>query len=227
MNTGIQDAANLGWKLAFGARVPPGHDELLLQSYEDERRPVARAVLALSRTVFWGEAGTDPVARFVRGAVAPLTAPLVPFVLRRRRLVAEGAGLLSQLRWHYRGSPLSVDATSRGPGARAGDRLPDQVVQAGRRPAVRLHELTACPGVHVLLGRDAADAGLRTSNLLHVHRVTSWPGAGALAVRPDGHVGLRSDPCVPAELTRWLQLVCAPVATGRTAVEQPADGLTP
>jgi 2-polyprenyl-6-methoxyphenol hydroxylase-like FAD-dependent oxidoreductase len=228
MNTGIQDAANLGWKLAFAAHVAPGHDELLLQSYEAERRPVARAVLALSRTVFWGEAGTDPLATFFRGLVAPMSAPLVPFALRRRRLVAEAAGVLAQLRWHYRRSPLSVDATPPSRfGAKAGDRLPDQVVDVDGRRAVRLHELTACPGVHVLLCRDATDPGLRTTNLLHVHRVTSWPGAGALVVRPDGHVGLRSDPCVAGELTRWLRLVCAPLAAGLAPVEQPAEGLTP
>jgi 2-polyprenyl-6-methoxyphenol hydroxylase-like FAD-dependent oxidoreductase len=217
MNTGIQDAANLGWKLAFAAHVPPGRDELLLQSYEDERRPVARAVLALSRTVFWGEAGTDPVARFVRGVVAPVSAPLVPFVLGRRRIVAEGAGVLSQLRWHYRRSPLSWDGRPRSrpgsrPGTRAGDRLPDQVIDVDHHRAARLHELTSCPGAHVLLARDAPDPGLRTRTFLHVHRVTSWPGAGVLVVRPDGHVGFRSDRCVPGQLTRWLQLVCVPEA---------------
>jgi 2-polyprenyl-6-methoxyphenol hydroxylase-like FAD-dependent oxidoreductase len=212
MNTGIQDAANLGWKLAFAAHAPPGCDELLLQSYEDERRPVARAVLALTHTVFWAEAGTDPVASFVRGVIAPMSAPLLPFVLRRRRIVAEGVRVLSQLRWHYRRSALSVDAASRwATGARAGDRLPDEVVEVARRPAVRLQDLTACAGVHVLLHRDAPDPGMRTTELLHVHRVTSWPGTGVLVVRPDGHVGYRSDRCVPGELRRWLQRICLPI----------------
>ncbi|GAA2302189.1 FAD-dependent oxidoreductase [Nonomuraea roseoviolacea subsp. roseoviolacea] len=42
MNTGVQDAYNLGWKLAA---VLDGADPGLLDSYESERRPVARAVL--------------------------------------------------------------------------------------------------------------------------------------------------------------------------------------
>ena len=214
MNTGIQDAANLGWKLAFATHAPRGCDELLLQSYQDERRSVARAVLALTRTAFWAEAGTDPVASFVRGVMAPMSAPLVPFVLHRQRIVAEGVRVLSQLRWHYRRSALSLDVAPRcATGARAGDRLPDQVVEVGHRPAVRLHELTACAGVHVLLGRDAADPEVRTTGLLHVHRVTSWPGAGALVVRPDGHVGYRSDRCVPGDLSRWLRRICIPILT--------------
>ena len=46
MNTGLQDAANLGWKLAAAVRgwAPPG----LLDSYQDERHPVGRMVLRMS-----------------------------------------------------------------------------------------------------------------------------------------------------------------------------------
>jgi 2-polyprenyl-6-methoxyphenol hydroxylase-like FAD-dependent oxidoreductase len=45
MNTGIQDAFNLGWKLAA---VHRGADEALLDTYEAERLPVAQHVLELS-----------------------------------------------------------------------------------------------------------------------------------------------------------------------------------
>lgn len=45
MNTGIQDAVNLGWKLAYALRGL-GDGDLLLDSYEAERRPVARDVVA-------------------------------------------------------------------------------------------------------------------------------------------------------------------------------------
>ncbi|WP_405394719.1 FAD-dependent monooxygenase [Microbispora hainanensis] len=45
LNTGVQDAYNLGWKLA---RVLAGGPEALLDTYEEERRPVAARVLGLS-----------------------------------------------------------------------------------------------------------------------------------------------------------------------------------
>ncbi|GAB3150469.1 FAD-dependent monooxygenase [Microbispora hainanensis] len=45
LNTGVQDAYNLGWKLA---RVLEGAPETLLDTYEEERRPVAARVLGLS-----------------------------------------------------------------------------------------------------------------------------------------------------------------------------------
>nr|WP_301553566.1 FAD-dependent monooxygenase [Pseudomonas syringae] len=49
LNTGVQDAWNLGWKLAA---VLDGTPEALLDTYEEERRPVAAAVLELSSELF-------------------------------------------------------------------------------------------------------------------------------------------------------------------------------
>lgn len=46
LNTGVQDAYNLGWKLAYIARGGP---ESLLDTYEAERLPIAATVLGLSR----------------------------------------------------------------------------------------------------------------------------------------------------------------------------------
>jgi hypothetical protein len=197
MNTGIQDAANLGWKLALSAtgRIPDGP---LLASYEDERRDVARKTLALTHLLFWGEAGTGPVPTFLRGALAPVAATLAPVLLRQRRLTAEGVRVLSQLRWTYPRGPLAVGPTGGAappwtarrrttPMPRPGARLPDGdvLVEGSRR---RLHDLTATPGVHVLLG-NRAPTPPRAGTLVHVHRLTSCDGSGAVAVRPDGYVG--------------------------------------
>jgi len=93
MNTGIQDAANLGWKLAFAARSAPEPDPLL-ESYELERRSVAQHVLPLTHAIYWAEAGTDPAARFARSVLAPVAAPAIALMLRQPRLVAEGVLLV-------------------------------------------------------------------------------------------------------------------------------------
>jgi 2-polyprenyl-6-methoxyphenol hydroxylase-like FAD-dependent oxidoreductase len=221
MNTGIQDAANLGWKLALAASS--GDPETLLGSYESERRPVAQQVLALTHLIFWAESSTDPAATFLRGAVAPRLAPVVPWALRRRRLMADGVRLLSQLNTGYRRSPLSVDGEPTGHGPRAGDRLPDGPVRCdGRR--VRLHELLARPGVHLLLGRDAIAPALPTpAPNLHVHRLTSTPGAGAVVVRPDGYVGFTSRRSDGAGLRHWLDRF-AGTSPARAAESAPAPG---
>lgn len=217
MNTGIQDALNLGWKLAFAAgseHVGAGRPRTeLLGSYERERRPADRRVLWATHAIFWAEASLHPLAQLGRSALVPLGAPLVPWLTRRRVLVARGAGMLSRFGLHYRRSPLSVEATTPGParrsvrGPRAGSRLPDaQVTCAGRR--VRLHALIAEPGVHVLLQRDAdaVDARLLGPRI-HVHRLTDRPGRGVAIIRPDGYIGFRSAVVDQGQVGDWLRLV--------------------
>jgi hypothetical protein len=206
MNTGILDGVNLGWKLAFAA---DGEYDVLLGSYEQERRPVARQVLALTHAVFFAEASTHPLPAFLRGTVMPLVAPAFPLLVKQPLLLGQVVRLLSQGWVRYRHSALSVDGLPPGRGTHPGDRLPDQdVVQEGR--PVRLHQLTAHPGVHVLLQRDAAalDPALLGPRVA-VHRIDSWPGEGLLAVRPDGHVGFRCGSSDPAQVGAWLDLVGA------------------
>jgi 2-polyprenyl-6-methoxyphenol hydroxylase-like FAD-dependent oxidoreductase len=207
MNTGILDAVNLGWKLAFAAH--DGTHTALLSSYERERRPVARQVLALTHLVFFAEASTNPLPAFLRGRLVPLAAPAFPLLLGQPRLMAEVVRVLSQ-RWvRYRHSPLSVEGTPpNGLWPRPGDRLPDRSVPYAGGPA-RLHDLTARPGVHVLLERDARelDAGLLGRHVTH-HRL-GVPGRGMVVVRPDGHVGFRCGEADPAQLGAWLDLVGA------------------
>jgi 2-polyprenyl-6-methoxyphenol hydroxylase-like FAD-dependent oxidoreductase len=207
MNAAIQDAANLGWKLAFAAARPGGGP--LLDSYDRERRPVARQLLALTNLAFWAEAGPGPVPSVLRARLAPLAVPLVP-ALTRGRPAASGIRLLSQLNVSYRGSPLSVEGMPRRPsGPRAGDRLPDRLVRAGGR-SVRLHELLARPGVHILLDRDADRlVDLTPGRFVTVHRLTSVPGRGVTVVRPDGYIGFRSRTAGAGQLAAWLARVSA------------------
>jgi 2-polyprenyl-6-methoxyphenol hydroxylase-like FAD-dependent oxidoreductase len=73
LNAAIQDAANLGWKLAFAAGDGP-----LLDSYDRERRPVARRVLALTHLAFWAEAATGTVPSALRGRARRWPLPSCP-----------------------------------------------------------------------------------------------------------------------------------------------------
>ncbi|TFD26375.1 monooxygenase [Cryobacterium cryoconiti] len=212
MNLGIQDALNLGWKLAFAqnAARPP---QLLLNSYEAERRPVDQRVLRATHVIFWAEASRHPLAQFLRAVLVPIGAPVLPWLIRRRRLMAAGARTLSQFGLRYRHSPLSVNGGLPAPtGPHPGDRLADtEVTCAGVR--VRLHNLLARPGVHILLQAAAADPAIPpltpalTDARIHVHRLTDRPGTGVLIVRPDGHVGFRAASVDPLQLLGWLRLI--------------------
>ena len=129
MNTGIQDAFNLGWKLALAARdqAAPG----LLDTYQAERHPIAQGVLRgthLGTQLFLAQ---NPLMRAVREQAVPAIVGIAP--VRRRILAA-----ISQLTIGYRGSFLSVDADDRAEargwlrrhvsGLRAGDRVPDETL---------------------------------------------------------------------------------------------------
>jgi 2-polyprenyl-6-methoxyphenol hydroxylase-like FAD-dependent oxidoreductase len=217
MNTGIQDAANLGWKLAFAAAASArtgSAPELLLASYEAERRPVARRVITLTHLIFWAEAGTGPVASLVRSRLVPATAPALPFLLRRRHLVAAGVRVLSQLGTGYRRSPLSMTGASAGPrGRRPGDRLPDELVVAGGHRAW-LHDLLAEPGAHLLLERGAPP--VPAIRYVKSYRIDGWTGSGVIGVRPDGYVGYRAATADPVRVGRWLELLgLSPSAAGQ------------
>jgi 2-polyprenyl-6-methoxyphenol hydroxylase-like FAD-dependent oxidoreductase len=126
MNTGIQDAFNLGWKLALAEKGEAGSG--LLDTYEAERHPIAVEVLRGTNFVTQVALADNPVVRAIREFVVPpvLNAPPV-----RRRLIEA----VSQVGISYRGSFLSVDADEEAsgggrfrrdrPGLHAGDRVPN------------------------------------------------------------------------------------------------------
>jgi len=209
MNTGIQDAVNLGWKLACAAAA--SDPDLVLDSYDFERRPVVRQILRLTHLIFWAEASTGPLPSLLRGTIAPVGAPLIPAILGRRRLVAAGVRRVSQLRVAYSDSPLSVEGTPSLPGCPgAGHRLPDATVTTADGRHTRLHALLARPGFHVLLHRDAAPIEHESLGPhVAVHRLTSIPGTGIVVVRPDGYIGFRCGIADVVQLRSWLALAGA------------------
>jgi hypothetical protein len=74
LNTGIQDAVNLGWKLAHTVRGVA--DPAMLASYEPERAAVGRTVLRFTNRPFTIATSTNPIVRFARGRLASAMLPL-------------------------------------------------------------------------------------------------------------------------------------------------------
>lgn len=113
MNTGIQDAHNLGWKLAA---VLKGAAPTLIDTYQEERLPVAADVLGLSNELMRKVIATQSF-----GAARNDTRAL-------------------QLDVGYRASCLSRDDRSDAAGLRAGDRAPDATGLATRAGSCRLFD---------------------------------------------------------------------------------------
>ncbi|MPW19083.1 FAD-binding monooxygenase [Paraburkholderia sp. CNPSo 3157] len=131
MNTGIQEAFNLGWKLA---RVLKGDaPDRLLDTYHLERHPIERDVLRQTTFVtHMAEADHGPM-KLLRDRVMPVLAALGPLRDAARLTVSE-------LSVQYRRSPLTLERVLDG-GPRAGERAPDALVHVvdgplGRAPGV-------------------------------------------------------------------------------------------
>jgi 2-polyprenyl-6-methoxyphenol hydroxylase-like FAD-dependent oxidoreductase len=100
LNTGIQDAYNLGWKLATG-------NDALLDTYEQERLPVAADVLGISTRLH---------RRTMDGA---------------QDAMRRDDPTLHQLRLGYRSGPLARDHRDKPGTVQAGDRAPDAPLATG------------------------------------------------------------------------------------------------
>ena len=83
MNTGLQDAVNLGWKLA--AASAGWAPDWLLDSYQAERHPVGAAVLSLAGRQFRLNTAQTAPRRALRWAVQRVVAPLPPVQARLAR----------------------------------------------------------------------------------------------------------------------------------------------
>jgi 2-polyprenyl-6-methoxyphenol hydroxylase-like FAD-dependent oxidoreductase len=141
MNTGIQDAVNLAWKLALVCKGK-SHPSLL-DSYQAERYPVERAVLRQTDTAFRIAGAGGGIGAFVREHVVPLIGNL-------KFLQREAARLVSEIGIEYEHSPIVEDHFVPG-GPRAGDRAPDATARLapdGRE--IRVLDLCSRPE-HTLL----------------------------------------------------------------------------
>src|SRR5262249_29426094 len=120
MNTGLQDAYNLGWKLAL---VMQGRaDPSLLDTYEQERIPVAQQLLRTTDRFFQLLVSESWAAGIFRTKVI---ARVAAFAMTRAKVRQLAFRTISQIGIRYRESPLSRNLAGVPEGApRAGDRFP-------------------------------------------------------------------------------------------------------
>lgn len=198
MNTGIQDAHNLGWKLAA---VELGTGSLLLDSYEQERRPVAEGVLELSDA--WMQQALD-----------------------EKSLPSRRSKAATQLDVGYRSSAIVGDDRDDTYPLRAGDRAPDATELLTVHGQRRLFELISggrftllnfgpavpkavfLPELRVLRivdepteNEDIADIGG------HLHDAYAGSERSLILIRPDGYISYISDAGDASTLVKFAAAV--------------------
>lgn len=215
MNTGLQDAYNLAWKLSLVVQDNAGPS--LLDSYQAERLPVAQRLLATTDRGFQLVVSDHPLAGILRTRVLARIGALAMRFKAVQRLVFR---TVSQTGLHYRDSALSVTA----------DRLPAEAPQAGDR-FPWLHLVLQRDGAaqdsfqalddtrfHLLLfGQSMPPGPTAFGDLLRIHELPEHPenvremkahglpGRAYYLLRPDGHVGLCGSELELVHLQRYAR----------------------
>ena len=176
MNTGMQDAANLGWKLA--AAVHGWGGDVLLDSYHQERYPVGRQVLRSSGAILRLALIRPRWARQARNMIGQTLMGIPP-------LAAVVAGTISGIGIRYPAPP--------GADRRVGTRMPNIPLTGGR-----LHDALR-GGRFVLVGTGATGVALP----VHVDAAVPAQSTGELVlVRPDGYLAWVG---TASEFTSWAR----------------------
>jgi len=201
MNTGLQDAYNLAWKLALVVKNRAKPE--LLDSYEQERLPVAQALLNGTDRAFRLVVSDNWFAGMLRTKILSRVAA---FAANRKAVQRKAFRTISQTGIRYRRSTLSKSFGA----------FPDTAPQAGDRfPWLRL-KLTAGGSVEdlfqklsdthfnlILIGQPALpESVLGFGDFLRVHAIpgdagndrelqrTQIPQPSFFLIRPDGYIGL-------------------------------------
>jgi 2-polyprenyl-6-methoxyphenol hydroxylase-like FAD-dependent oxidoreductase len=208
MNTGIQDAYNLGWKL--GLVLAGDADPGLLDTYEEERLPIASWLLDITSELL--DVVLDAIKEKGGGVDAVATSELTQLALRYP--------------WSRLSRRAASRSASRAAGLQPGDRAPDAPLRDASGRPIRLFDLFRGPHFTLLdlseaLGEhDGATLSELSTDIVKPYRagpggqgllddaghVAAAYGTDALIlVRPDGYIGLVADPAHPESVAEYLR----------------------
>jgi 2-polyprenyl-6-methoxyphenol hydroxylase-like FAD-dependent oxidoreductase len=240
MNTGLQDAYNLGWKLAL---VVQGHaDAALLDTYEQERIPVAKRLLETTDRAFQIIVSDGWFSALFR---TKIMARVAAIAMRFEFIKTLAFRTISQVGISYSKSALSQNLPGHPKGApAAGDRFPWLKLKFDANgSAVDLFETLDDTRFNLLVFGQAAPAqelpALGDLCLAHAlpadplndaelarHHV---PQPSFYLLRPDGHVGLCGGHIEADAINRYLSEQChlrMPAASSASASGGPASPAT-
>jgi 2-polyprenyl-6-methoxyphenol hydroxylase-like FAD-dependent oxidoreductase len=187
MNTGLQDAYNLAWKLALVLRGQA--KEQLLETYHGERYSNAKSLINTTDRAFGFLVSPNPLIGFARDWLIPRIAPSL---LNNKNIQRRFFLTISQTALNYRTSKLSASHLEGS--VKAGDRFPwfiDNTQDVYQKMTGTRFTLFA-------LGNWKTQQleGLRSSlleSIIILNRAAYTPtglGDGLYLVRPDGYIGL-------------------------------------
>lgn len=209
MNTSLQDAHNLAWKLALVLHGVAG--EKLTDTYHTERYPFAQWLLKFTDNIFAFMTGRNWLIYLVRTYLMP---HVLRLVLSKKWITRRMFRVLSQIWYSYKKSPLSRQFIKQNLKFNAGDRCPYVMTEIEGKPQSIYHLLTEAK-FHLLCIGTNSDGSQVPDHLLPYIKIVNlpinedWQKLGVktglyLLVRPDNYIGLLSDEISPALITGYF-----------------------
>ena len=205
MNTGLQDAYNLAWKLSLVIKNIAG--EKLLESYNEERLPFAKWLLKFTDRAFSAMTSSNIFISWIRSNILPF---LIKILLKKQSGRATIFKAVSQIQWTYKKCSLSQNNSSQKLTFNAGDRLPYILLSKGNIKE-SVYKLLTEPAFHLLIIGDT-DPAFRSTEIIKITRlgIDEWKTFGVInplyiLVRPDNYIGLIADAMDENQLSAYLQ----------------------
>ncbi|PQO44633.1 FAD-dependent monooxygenase [Blastopirellula marina] len=207
MNTGIQDAVNLGWKLALAAQGKA--DPSLLETYQEERHPVAARVIKISGRAMRITMNTNRLTRGVQDVIQSIVTH-IPAV---RKMVTS---ILAEDDVNYLNSTLAGDSEGK---IKPGATLPDVPIEIDGETvsSIRLLRPDGSGVFYTLLLMPNADpSAWPTASMLqhrqlgcdfddpqrHFSDAFGLRSTSGVLVRPDGVIAAEGS---PSAIQAWLE----------------------
>lgn len=210
MNTGIQDAANLAWKVALACRGTASSD--LIATYQEERHPVAARVLKMSGRAIRMAMSTDRLRRGVQDVVMAALTNIPQFRKAATTILSEDD--VAYLNSSLAGGKEGV--------AKPGSALPDVPIEINGEPcsSTRLLRPTKPGSVYTLILMPEAQPDIWISSPLievrrwnqdfqdpagHLQKALGLHAASGLLVRPDAILATAGSPAaIQAWFDEWM-----------------------
>ncbi|MFI5203755.1 MAG: FAD-dependent monooxygenase [Flavobacteriales bacterium] len=208
MNTGLQDAYNLCWKMALVLQKKS--NVALLDTYNEERLPFAKWLLKFTDRMFSMMTSENWFIRFFRKYIALRTAGLMLSSIRIKR---SAFITVSQIGYSLRKSSLSKNFSRQKPGFKAGDRFPYLKDE-------NIYSLLTGSTFHLIhINETPLDTDMREKiksvfpfevHIIEIKPTVGWKNLGVhrelfILVRPDNYIAYLSDTFDLASMRSYLK----------------------
>ena len=209
MNTGLQDAYNLSWKLAWV--IKNNANEKLLDTYTEERLPFAHWLLKFTDRAFAAMTSSNILISWLRNNILPL---FINLFFKKPAIRTAMFKAVSQIQWSYKDCSISQNMSSQKLRFHAGDRLPYILLNSSHNRKESIYTLLTEPVFHLLIIGNARQVTTSSEKIKTIGvNIDEWKPWGVtkplyILLRPDNYIALIADELDEQKLHTYLRDYC-------------------